>query len=162
MPDHIVLRIGGIDYVVPADLWSVLDGPRPDPNGFLDSDGCSFAPDAVRWLARRFGTSGNPIILFPACWIHDAQYRRVLGADLGGTWDARVHADEYLARNLAALCRAQGTSRAGTAIIVTTYWLAVRALGSTAFRYDVGKHPEGRLQRFYEAFMYPLEAPILP
>jgi len=161
MTDHVVLKICGIDYAVPAALWSVLDGPRPDPSDFLDSDGCSFAPDVVRWLARRFGTGGIPIILFPACWIHDAQYRRVPGADLGGTRDARVHADAYLARNLAALCRVHGTSRAGTAAIVTTYWLAVRAFGAAAYHYDEGLRPAGRLQRLYEAFLYPLEAPIL-
>jgi hypothetical protein len=152
-PAHpVILRIAGTDLVVPAYLWVSLEGPHPRPADFLASDGCSHAPDVLRYLMRLFGRK-RPILLFPACWVHDAQYRRIRGADLGGTWTARRRADWILARNLFRLCRLQGVSRTGATIIATTYWTAVRMYGALSYAFDASEEPLGRIQRWREVAM---------
>jgi len=143
----VLLRISGADRVVPYYLWALLIGPRPKPTTFLESDGCSISPDTIGRLRRFFG-KGRAILLFPACWIHDAHYRRL--ADLGGNWTARRKADWFLAQNLYALCRAQEVSRTGASTIAGTYWTAVRLFSAASYTFDEGQAPLTRFQRWRE------------
>lgn len=159
IPAHTtIIRVGGADYAVPAYLWQSLEGPRPRPAFFLESDGCSCSPDVMRFLVRLFKRK-RPVLLFPACWIHDAHYRRVEGADLGGTWGARRQADWLLARNLHRLCRLQKVNRTGAITIATAYWIGVRMYGAPSYAFDPGQHPLGRLQRWREIALLFLEGP---
>ena len=145
----VILRIQGRDLPVPRHLWRLLKGPKPDPQNFLTSDGCSVSPDRIRFLTKVFDK--GLVVLFPACFCHDAHYRRV--ADLGGNWTARRKADWYLGRNLFLLCRAQGISRTGASTIAGTYWIAVRRYGASSFVFDEGQEPLSWFQRWREILL---------
>ena len=53
-----------------------FNGAQHKPEEFLTSDGCSHSPDVLQYVTKFF-KNAKTILLFPACWLHDAHYRRV-------------------------------------------------------------------------------------
>ena len=159
MSRSIILSISGKDVLVPSYLWDALEGPRSAPEKYLLSDGCTLGPDVLQHALRFFRKDEKPVILFPACWIHDTQYKRIDNGDLGGDWPARRRADWILARNLFRLCRLQDISRTGASSIATIYWIAVRLYGAGSFTFDELQEPVSRFQRWREIALLFMKPP---
>lgn len=113
-------------------LWDALEGPKPDPAEFVESDGCSKSPDYWQTIGGKFFT------LWPACLIHDHHYRHGV---LGGTWASRARADAILRRNIRQLVLLRGGTQTQAVRIAWTYWAAVRIAGAGSFCFAEGEEP---------------------
>jgi hypothetical protein len=126
---------------ISGQLWDALEGPKPDPATFTESDGCSKSPDI-------WGTiGGKRFKLWPACVIHDYHYRTGV---LGGTWASRARADAILRGNVRQLVLLQGGTQTQALRIGWTYWAGVRIASAFAFCFDEGEEPLSLWSRIRE------------
>ncbi len=86
------------------------------------NDGCSKSPDY--WRGK---------VLWPACAIHDTEYRDLRGL-FGGRSIFRRQADRRFYRNLRTLLHQQGMNRFSARLIAHIYFRAVRRFGAGAAR----------------------------
>jgi hypothetical protein len=122
-------------------LWEAMTGPKPDPELFTESDGCSKSPDYWKTIG------GKLFKLWPACVIHDYHYRRGV---LGGTWSSRMLADAILRRNIRQLVLLQGGTHTQAARIAWMYWATVRVASARSFCFGAGDVPLGWWARVRE------------
>jgi hypothetical protein len=122
-------------------LWSAMVGPKPDPEEFTDSDGCSKSPDYWETIG------GSRWKLWPACLIHDYHYRKGV---LGGTWASRLKADHILRQNIRQLVLLQGGTQTQATRISWTYWAGVRVASASSFAWSVGEGPLSLWSRLRE------------
>lgn len=124
--------IKGRERVVAVSLLHQLEGGDAVPEG-LECDGCSWSPDRIAGRA-----------IWPACVIHDADYRR------GGTWADRWRSDRALRRNIALLLWKQQAPLSLWLTVPWVYWRAVRLAGAGAFAFAPGEEALGWFQRWRE------------
>jgi hypothetical protein len=133
-----------------AFLWDALEGPKPMPAGFTESDGCSKSPDY--WVT----IGGKRFKLWPACLIHDWHYRSGV---LGGTWASRSRADQILRHNIRQLVILQGGSQTQAMRIAWTYWAGVRLASAPFFCFAAGEAPLSWCDRLREVLGLFVEKP---
>jgi hypothetical protein len=137
----IAFTVKGRPLQCSESLWSALEGPKPDPEVFIKSDGCSKSPDTWRTIG------GKVFKLWPACIIHDSHYRNGV---LGGTWASRQLADAILRRNIRQLVLLQNGTQTQALRIAWTYWAGVRLGGRFAFCFAEGEKPLSFFSRLRE------------